>query len=95
MYISIYIYIYMHTHNTHEKIKVVENLTGIISIRDELGGGGPWPKGGDPNSKKNRLFWDIKLQIFGAEGAENFEKLRVLREKLSFFGVLWENLTKF
>ena len=36
--------------------------------------------GGDPNSKKFGIFGGIKLQIFGAEGAENFEKLRFLME---------------
>ena len=50
-------------------------------IRADLGG--TLAQGGTL-TPKNRLFWDIKLQIFGAEGAENFEKLRVLREKWSF-----------
>ena len=37
----------------------------------------------------------IKLQIFGAEGAENFEKFRVFKGKSAIFGVLRENLAKF
>ena len=42
-----------------------------------------------------KLNWDIKLQIFGAEGAENFEKCRVFKEKLAIFGVLREILAEF
>ena len=47
-------------------------------------GGGP-PAQGGPLLQKNREFRDIKLQIFGAEGAENFEKFRVFREKSAIF----------
>ena len=32
---------------------------------------------GDPNFKKSAL-WNIRLKVFGAKGAENFKKLRVL-----------------
>ena len=53
----------------------------MIIIRDELGG--PWPQGG-PNYK-NRDFWGSKVQIFGAEDAENFEKIVVFNEKLAVF----------
>ena len=38
-------------------------------------------KGGGTLTPKNRDFAGIKLQIFGAEGAENFEKCRVFKEK--------------
>ena len=36
-------------------------------------------------SPKNRDFWGIKLQILGAEGAENFENCRGFKEKLAIF----------
>ena len=58
-------------------------------------GGDPPPRGGDPFGHKTPNFWDIKLQIFGAEGAENFEKFRVFKGKSAIFGVLRENLAKF
>ena len=51
---------------------------------------------GGPLLQKNWDFWDIKFQIFGAEGAEIFEKFRIFSEKLAiFFGVLRENLAEF
>ena len=53
--------------------------------------GGPGPRGG-PQLQKNWDFGGIKLQIFCAEGAENFEKLRFLMENWLFFGVLSDNL---
>ena len=34
---------------------------------------------------KTPHFRDIKLHIFGAEGAENFEKFRVFKEKSAIF----------
>ena len=49
-------------------------------LPDPLSGG---TVGGD--SKKSR-FSDIKLQIFGAEGSENFEKFRIFKEK---FAIVW------
>ena len=57
--------------------------------------GGTRGRGGDPFGHKTPHFWDIKLQIFGAEGAENFEKSRIFKENRLFFGVLRENLAKF
>ena len=50
---------------------------------------------GDPNSTKIGSRRDLKLHIFGAEGAENFEKMKVFKEKLALFGVLRENFAKF
>ena len=64
----------------------------IMSDSEYYLGGDPGSRGGDPNSKKIGIFGGIKLQIFGAEGAENFEKLRFLMEIWLFFGVLSENL---
>ena len=55
-------------------------------------GGDPGPGGGDPYSKKIGIFVGITLQIFGAEGAENFEKLRFFNGELAVFLVLSENL---
>ena len=49
-------------------------MISIDIIRDQFRGGGPWPKGGGQTQKMG--FLDIKLQIFGAEGAENFEKFK-------------------
>ena len=46
----------------------------------EINWGDPRPRG-DPFGHKTPHFWDIKLQIFGAEGTENFEKFRVFKEK--------------
>ena len=59
-----------------------------------LGGGdlGPW---GDPDSTKIGSRSDLKLHIFGAEGAENFAKMKGFKEKLTLFGVLRENFAKF
>ena len=53
---------------------------------------------GDPGlwgtlNTPNWVFWVSKLQIFGTEGAENFEKIEVFKEKLALFVVLGENLT--
>ena len=45
--------------------------------------GDPPPRG-DPFGHKTPNFWDIKLQIFGAEGAENFEKFRIFKENRLF-----------
>ena len=45
----------------------------MILFRDELGG--TLAQVG-PNSKKIMFFLGHKLQIFVAEGAENFEKLK-------------------
>ena len=56
--------------------------------------GDPPPRG-DPFGHKTPNFWDIKLQIFGAEGAENFEKMKDFKEKLALFGDLRENFAKF
>ena len=50
--------------------------------------------GGDPLGHKTPNFWDIKFQIFGAEGAENFEKFRVIKEKSAIFWSLRKNLVK-
>ena len=57
----------------------------VSSYGPEIFGGGPPAQGGGPLLQKIRDFWDIKLQIFGAEGAENFKKFRVLREKSAIF----------
>ena len=46
---------------------------------------------GDPNSTKIGSRRDLKLHIFGAEGAENFEKIKVFKGKLALFGILREN----
>ena len=63
-------------------------------IYQSIIGGGP-ALGGDPFGHETSNFWDIKLQIFGAEGAENFENLEFLMKNRLFFGVLRENLAKF
>ena len=55
---------------------------------------GETPSLGVPLFPKIRDFWGIKLQIFGAEGAENFEKYRGSMKKLAIFGILRENLAK-
>ena len=52
-------------------------------------------RGGDPNSTKIGSRRDLKLHIFGAKGAENFEKMKGFKEKLALFGVLRENFAKF
>ena len=52
--------------------KVSVHFERLIVIRDGQG------EGGGLNSKKI-VFRYVKLQIFGAEGAENFEKWRLLR----------------
>ena len=46
-------------------------------------GGGTRAQGGP--TPKNSGFSGYKLQIFGAEGAENLEKIRVFKEKLTIF----------
>ena len=48
--------------------------------------GEPRPKGG-PQLQKFGSRRDLKLQINGAEGAENFEKLKDLNAKLALLGV--------
>ena len=55
--------------------------------------GGPTP--GGANSKKLGILGDIKLQIFGAEGAENFVKIRFFMENWLLYGILSKNLAKF
>ena len=40
---------------------------------------------GRPFWTENSKFWDIKLQIYGAEAAENFGKFRVFKEKSAIF----------
>ena len=47
---------------------------------------------GDPNSTIIGSRRDLKLHIFGAEGAENFEKMKGLKEKLA---LLWSFKRKF
>ena len=44
----------------------------------------PQPRG-DPFGHKTLNFRDIKLQIFVAEGAENFEKFRIFKENWLYF----------
>ena len=51
-------------------------------------------KMGTPTSK-NRVVRDLKLKIFGAEGADNFKMIKGFKEKLALFGVLVRTLTKF
>ena len=46
--------------------------------------GGTLDQGG-PLLRKNRDFWDIKLQIFGTKDAENFQKLGILRKNWLFW----------
>ena len=44
---------------------------------------------------KNSGFWRSKVQIFGAEGAENFEKIAIIKGHLAIFvllGKFWPNL---
>ena len=56
------------------------------------------PAQGETPSPKIRDFWDIKLQIFGSEGAKNLGKRRVFKEKLAIFGVLrkiWPNFNRY
>ena len=55
----------------------------MIIIRVFLGGDPP--TGGGPLLQKIRDFSDIKLQIFGAKGAENFENCRCFRKFWLFF----------
>ena len=57
-------------------------------------GGGSALRGG-ANSTKIGSRRDLKLHIIGAEGAENFEKMKGFKEKLALFGVLRENFAKF
>ena len=52
--------------------------------------GGLRPKG--VQIQKNRDFGDIKLQIFRTEGAENFEKFKIFKEKLA---IIWSFKGKF
>ena len=48
---------------------------------------------------KKSGFWVSKLQIFGAEGGENFEILAVCKEKLALFctfgGEIWPNCYRY
>ena len=53
-----------------------------MSSRDELGG---TLASGGTLTTKNSGFWVSKVQIFGAKGAENFEKIEVFKEKLTIF----------
>ena len=69
-----------------------QNKVGII-IRGILGGISAFR--GDPNSTEIGSRRDLKLRIFSAEGAENFESIKVCKEKLTFLEVLRENLAKF
>ena len=41
-------------------------------------------KRGTP-TQKNWVWRDLKLQIFGAEGAENFQKFKGFKENLALF----------
>ena len=41
---------------------------------------GETPDPGGPHFRKIWDFWDMKLKIFGAEGAKIFEKCRALRK---------------
>ena len=70
-------------------MKIMSMMTRVLFGRR------PRPQGGGPRLQKIRNFWGIKLQIFGAEGAEIFEKLRFSMKKWLFFEVLSENLVKF
>ena len=54
----------------------------MVKIRDELGG---TMASGGTLTTKNWVFWVSKVQIFGAEGAKNFEKTVVIKEKLGIF----------
>ena len=69
-----------------------QNKVRII-IRGILGGISAFR--GDPNSTEIGSRRDLKLRIFSAEGAENFESIKVCKEKLTFLEVLRENLAKF
>ena len=64
----------------------------LLSESEGFGGGGPRPKGGGGNSTKIESRRDLKLHIFSAKGAENFERIKVFKEKCAFFGILRENL---
>ena len=70
-----------------------------IIIRGSFGGGGTSTKRGGPQLQKIRVWRDLKLQIFGAEGAENFEKMKGFSGKLALFwsfrgkfGQIWINM---
>ena len=54
-----------------------------IIFRGSLGGG--LDQKGGPQLQKNRVWKDLKLQIFGAKGAENFEKFKGFKENLALF----------
>ena len=60
-------------------VKVTKGHSLVLKFKYQRWIRGLWPKEADPYSKKS-AFWDIKLKIFGAEGAENFEKNRFLRK---------------
>ena len=61
-------------------------------IRVFFGGGeGGSALRGGPNSTKIGSRRDLKLHTFGAEGAENFEKMKVFKGKMALFGILREN----
>ena len=61
-------------------------------IRDFFEGRPPAHRGANSQSLG---FLRHKTPIFGAEGAENFEKCRGFKEKFAIFGVLRENRAKF
>ena len=54
---------------------------GSILTRVHWGAG---PRGEGPLFPKNWDFWDIKVQIFGNEGAENFDKSGFLTKNRLF-----------
>ena len=66
----------------------------MILIR-VLFGRKPRPQGAWPQLQKIGIFEGINLQIFGAQGAENFKNSSYLIENWLFFGVLSENLATF
>ena len=78
----------------HSYAQNIQKDEKIALYRPEGFQGGPWPLGGDPNSTKIGSRRDLKLHIFGAEGGENLEKMKVFNAKLTFNGVLRENLAK-
>ena len=69
-----------------------------VVIRGSLGGGDLDQKGG-PQLQKIEVWRDLKLQICGAEGAENFEKQKGFGPKMTLFmrfrgkfGQIWINM---
>ena len=51
-------------------------------------------QGGNP-TPKNRDFLNVKLQIFGTHGDENFQKIGGFKEKLAIFWSLYKNSAKY